>query len=819
VKNVYGLAVAVLLLVVLGASVLAAPRPVTSVSPPPPAYTALLQQARQQGSLAILVRLNSPARPETALSARETADQRGSIARVQERLLARLQQHHVTLHHAYTTLPGIALTVDAAALQTLIDSPDVAHIRRDSYARPLLTTTIPIIGAAPVWEAGYTGAGQAVAVLDTGVDKTHPMLQGRVVAEACFSLENPVLNNYSVCPNGASRQIGSGAGVNCTGFDFCSHGTHVAGIVAGQNELASGVAPGASLIAVQVGSKVDNPQVCGADNTPCLLMLRSDIIAALEYVYQLRTRYSIAAVNLSLGEESSASVCDDEDPLYTRAVNNLTEANIAVVAAAGNNGSSDSLNVPACISAAISVGATTDDDAVASFSDSATTLDLLAPGVKVVSSVPGGEYASFSGTSQSAPHVAGAWALLRQYQPEATVAQLLAVLRTTEPITNYDNNVTTPRIQLDAALAALQGTYLEISKSASREMVEPSQALTYTLQVRNPGATDANGVTITDAVPEGTTFVAASDSGTLVDGVVTWDNLSVRGGSTLVRTLRVAVDPLVAGASARGARPQQNSLPPIVNQASVAVGSKRYTSNTVQTAVVYDASQINAAMEVALRAGTDTVRVGHPISYTIRVTNTGTIMLAELMASDAQLGAVPLDTTTLAPQAVAVGTLVYTVTQDDLPGPLQRTITAQAQPTVGATVSASDRVSVTIATTPAIAVGRTANRDSALVGDAITFTYTVTNTGDIDISNVIIRDSRFGAVAPGTTSLVPAQRTTGTLVYTVTESDLPGPIKSTITASGVPVVGEPVSATTEGSVVLVKDLVVLSEVYLPRVER
>jgi subtilisin family serine protease len=79
-----------------------------------------------------------------------------------------------------------------------------------------------------------------VAVLDTGVDKTHPFLSGKVVEEACYSAGGN-------CPNGATSEVGSGAGVQCTyAAAACRHGTHVAGIAAGQGSSFSGVARGSA---------------------------------------------------------------------------------------------------------------------------------------------------------------------------------------------------------------------------------------------------------------------------------------------------------------------------------------------------------------------------------------------------------------------------------------------------------------------------------------------------------------------------------------------------------------------------------------------
>jgi len=129
---------------------------------------------------------------------------------------------------------------------------------------------------------------------------------------------------------------------------------------------------------------------------------------------------------------------------------------------------------PACLSSAISVGATFDlasynnncagnnlgisnVDAILCESDSAAFLNLLAPGAEITSSIPGGAYQAWYGTSMAAPQVAGAWAIMKQKNTNLTiVAGLNALTSTGVPITDPRNNITKPRIQIDAALTAFQ---------------------------------------------------------------------------------------------------------------------------------------------------------------------------------------------------------------------------------------------------------------------------------------------------------------------------------------------------------------------------
>ncbi|NJN95732.1 MAG: S8 family serine peptidase [Anaerolineales bacterium] len=236
------------------------------------------------------------------------------------------------------------------------------------------------------------------------------------------------------------------SGTNCAlTIGGCDHGTHVAGIAAGNNNGGNiGVARDATLIAIQVFSRFDDdllsggPTPCADAGTasPCALSYTSDQIKALERVFELRQSFNIAAVNMSLGGGQFFAPCDNE-PIKA-AIDNLRAAGIATVIAAGNSGFTNSISAPGCVSSAISVGATDDADNVAVFSNIASFVSLLAPGVNIDSSVPGGGVASFNGTSMAAPHVAGAWAVLKQQQPDASVTEILSILQQTGVSVNDD---------------------------------------------------------------------------------------------------------------------------------------------------------------------------------------------------------------------------------------------------------------------------------------------------------------------------------------------------------------------------------------------
>ena len=250
-----------------------------------------------------------------------------------------------------------------------------------------LDVSVPKISANIPYDLGYQGEDVYVAVIDTGVESAHPFLQNRVALEACFSDQ---------CPNGTEEQYGPGSA-----RPVHWHGTHVAGIVAGYNSTFHGVAPKVKIIAINVF----DPYGGAYDES---------IIKALEYVYSIADTYNIASVNMSLGSSKIfKTTCDDYIPAMTTAIQNLKSKNIATVVASGNS-YAIGMSAPACISDSVSVAATSSwTDKVTEFSNVSQYTTLSAPGLTINSSKLMGAYATASGTSMAAPHVAGAYAVYR----------------------------------------------------------------------------------------------------------------------------------------------------------------------------------------------------------------------------------------------------------------------------------------------------------------------------------------------------------------------------------------------------------------------
>lgn len=384
------------------------------------------------------------------------------IALAQDRFLSRMPLFNEQSLKRFRTVPFLGMEVSAEGLRYLQSAPEVTTVEEDIAVPPSLAESVSVIGAPAAWSLGLSGAGQTIAILDTGVDKNHPFLAGKVVSEACYSTFSPGLST-SVCAGGVAQLTSTGSGLNCQ-VSGCEHGTHVAGIAAGRGAGFSGVAKDANIVAIQVFSRIVDQSVCGFEPAPCVRTFSTDQALGLERVLALAGTLQIAAVNMSLGGGKFTSFCDSQQTLRKAVIDNLRSKGIATVISAGNEGFTDSLGSPACISSAISAGSTGDGsegstrDRVSDFSNSASFLKLLAPGENVFSSVPGGAFSSARGASMAAPHIAGAVAVLKSKSPSASVDQILSVLTSTgAPSVDFRNGIVKPRIQVDAALNALTG--------------------------------------------------------------------------------------------------------------------------------------------------------------------------------------------------------------------------------------------------------------------------------------------------------------------------------------------------------------------------
>jgi subtilisin family serine protease len=448
------------------------------------------ERGREDGVVRLIVGLRGDFQPEDKLTGRQdVAVRRDKISRAQDMLLNKLFVRDLGSIKKFRTIPYLVVELGATGLEQLLAAEEVESVTEDKHDPPSLAQSTALVGAPTAWNLGFTGQGQTVAILDTGVDNDHSFLAGKVVSEACFSTTSAASNTTSVCPGGVASSTAAGSadnlGSNVSGFD---HGTHVAGIAAGkqpppvflpaaQNAIIlppfifntlSGVGRDAKIIAIQVFSRFNSQADCGSAPAPCLRSFRSDQVEALERVLDLSDNFNIAAVNMSLGGGNFTSNCNSESQAHTDIINELRAARIATVISSGNGGNKDGIAFPACISSAISVGSVGDGsagdpgealspaDVVVSSSQSDTTLSLLAPGRWINSSVPGNQFNNKSGTSMAAPHVTGAFAVLKEKSPNASVTDLLMILQTTGvAVTDTANNITKRRINLGSAINAL----------------------------------------------------------------------------------------------------------------------------------------------------------------------------------------------------------------------------------------------------------------------------------------------------------------------------------------------------------------------------
>jgi len=272
--------------------------------------------------------------------------------------------------------------LDKEALEEVKNDPDVAYVEEDHVAHALAQTVpygIPLIKADKVQAQGYKGANVKVAVLDTGIQASHPDLN--VVGGASFVAGEA----YNTDGNG--------------------HGTHVAGTVAALDNTTGvlGVAPSVSLYAVKVLNSSGNGSYSG-------------IVSGIEWA----TTNGMDVINMSLGGPLGSTA-------MKQAVDNAYARGVVVVAAAGNSGSSGNTNTigyPAKYDSVIAVGAVDSNSNRASFSSVGAELEVMAPGAGVYSTYPTNTYATLNGTSMASPHVAGAAALILSKHPNLSASQV-----------------------------------------------------------------------------------------------------------------------------------------------------------------------------------------------------------------------------------------------------------------------------------------------------------------------------------------------------------------------------------------------------------
>ncbi|MFI1104850.1 S8 family peptidase [Streptomyces melanogenes] len=372
---------------------------------------------------------------------------------------------------------------DVATVWAALTSPRKSGVRAtasgidkvwlDGVRTASLDRSVRQIGADKAWEAGYDGKGVKIAVLDTGVDKTHDDLKDQVVGE----------KNFSASPDTA---------------DHVGHGTHVASIAAGTGAKSGGkykgVAPGAKIIS----GKVLNDGGRGDD---------SSIIAGMEWA----AAEGADVVNLSLGSPDSPGV----DPMEAMVDKLSAEKGILFAIAAGNEGEGGDSTVgsPGSADAALTVGAVDRDDRLAPFSsigprtgDGAVKPDVTAPGVAIAAAAAAGSaidtdpttphpapgYLQIDGTSMATPHVAGAAAILKQRHPDWRSAELKGALTASAKGGDYTVfQQGSGRVQVDRALAqSVIADPVSLSFGVARWPHTDDRPLTKKVGYRNLGTSD-----------------------------------------------------------------------------------------------------------------------------------------------------------------------------------------------------------------------------------------------------------------------------------------------------------------------------------------
>ncbi len=470
----------------------------------------VLKNVGQDGRANVLVRMKADGGGAVAWSPRlSVSRQRVAVATAFNEAAPALHRAQVGDLRHFRTIPFVAATVTRAQALALAAEDAVEGIyliRRERHmaeAGVAASQALNLTGhqldldLGSAWERGLDGTGTSIAVIDSGINFAHPALVGKNIGDACFGAPYDDPSIVAQCPSGQQVEIGPGAASHCPADSTsCDHGTHVASVAAGNDGTAFGVARNAKIVPINAFYMVTNPAECSPDPAPCIGTDGYVTLKALDYVNEQATALSIVAVNLSFGGTLYEGYCDD-DPRKA-VIDMLRQKGVAVVAAAGNQHRTGQIAAPGCISSAVSVGATDNAGNVAAFSNFATTVDLMAPGVGVIGAKSSGGYGTREGTSMAVPQVAGAFAILRQAFPTLSVEALEAALKQTGVgVTRVNAGVSVPVIKIGAALDKLQGVNRRLFNNVVAVDNPQSQSM---LRFYNPS--DAVGnvrVTLRDA--------------------------------------------------------------------------------------------------------------------------------------------------------------------------------------------------------------------------------------------------------------------------------------------------------------------------------
>ncbi|NDJ35301.1 MAG: S8 family serine peptidase [Chloroflexi bacterium] len=308
---------------------------------------------------------------------------------------------------AFSHVPAIVMTVDAATLEAIQRNPFVTAIEPNAEMAFSLDESVPLINADDTQALGVTGDGVTVAIADSGIDFDHPDLSDDLQDQYCADVNVPL-----ECPGGANPAV-----------DYAGHGTWVSGTITSNGTVAGeGVAPDAEFHMGRLGGPSG--------------FFTTDVVDYLNYLIANHGSLGSDIVNMSLGVvgyySNSAVTCANDWPSLNTATTSLANLGIVVVAASGNDNNLTGVGSPACLPNVISVGASYDanvggvgyssctdassaPDQIACFTNRNSILDIMAPGSLITTSADGGGTGTVAGTSFASPIVAAVAAQMREY--------------------------------------------------------------------------------------------------------------------------------------------------------------------------------------------------------------------------------------------------------------------------------------------------------------------------------------------------------------------------------------------------------------------
>lgn len=434
-----------------GGHLTSASSPIPAVEDLPPALRGkieprVLRDLDRPGALApVMVLLTEQAELRAAHGMKDPSARGAFVLRALQETAARTQGELVALlrrrgapHRPFFVANVVAARVDAALLRELAARPDVAAIESDAESRaiepphildetptptqlgaePVIEWGVKSVNADKVWDRGVSGAGIVIANQDTGMEWTHPALKARYLGWDGATARHDFTWHDSI-HDATGNPCGNDAAAPC---DDGSHGTHTTGTVIGDDGLGNriGVAPGARWIGCR---NMDRGRGTPSRYTECFQFFIAPTDLAGRNPDPDRRPH---VMNNSWGCDRSEGCAPGT---LRTVVENTVAAGIFVEASAGNSGPGCGTvdSDPATFVAAFSTGAYDSSGLLARFSSRGTVTadgsgrmkpELAAPGVRVRSSVPGGRYSAFSGTSMAGPHVVGVVALLWSARPE-----------------------------------------------------------------------------------------------------------------------------------------------------------------------------------------------------------------------------------------------------------------------------------------------------------------------------------------------------------------------------------------------------------------